>query len=180
MGLYSADKVVMYDGTEIIYREQQQFPFWLRAFIAVSMAAGIAFSILPLIEMTGQQWQAEKWQIVLLFAVGVFLPAGLALLFCFLKLETQVRRDGVYLRFYPFHITFRRFGLDDLSEYYARQYRPIREYGGWGVRCSFRNGKAYNVSGNKGVQLVFKDGKKLLIGTQNPEEFEQAIRSISA
>jgi TATA-box binding protein (TBP) (component of TFIID and TFIIIB) len=35
------------------------------------------------------------------------------------------------------------------------------------------------ISGNKGVQLVFKSGKRLLIGSQKAEELEEAIRSIS-
>ncbi|MHC4338483.1 MAG: hypothetical protein ACYSTG_11155 [Planctomycetota bacterium] len=67
-----------------------------------------------------------------------------------------------------------------MSECYARTYKPIREYGGWGIRYSFRKGigRAYNMSGNKGVQLVFKNGKKLLIGSQKPDELAQAINSI--
>jgi TATA-box binding protein (TBP) (component of TFIID and TFIIIB) len=34
------------------------------------------------------------------------------------------------------------------------------------------------VRGNKGVQLVFNNGKLLLIGSQRAEELEEAIRSI--
>jgi hypothetical protein len=107
------------------------------------------------------------------------LPIGIGGLFWVLKLETEVRPDGLYVRYFPFHIHFKRFGAEDFSEYYARTYRPIREYGGWGIRCSFGKGKAYNVSGNKGVQLVFKSGKRLLIGSQRDEELEEAIRSIN-
>ena len=70
------------------------------------------------------------------------------------------------------------YGGDDLSEYYARTYRPIWEYGGWGIRCSFGKGKAYNVSGNKGVQLVFKSGKRLLIGSQRADELEEALSKL--
>jgi hypothetical protein len=32
--------------------------------------------------------------------------------------------------------------------------------------------------GNKGVQLVLKNGKKILIGSQRAEELKKAIRSI--
>jgi TATA-box binding protein (TBP) (component of TFIID and TFIIIB) len=42
----------------------------------------------------------------------------------------------------------------------------------------FGAGKAYNVSGNKGVQLVFKNGKKLLIGSQKADELAKAIESV--
>jgi len=38
--------------------------------------------------------------------------------------------------------------------------------------------RAYNMSGNQGVQLVFKNGKKLLIGSQKADELAEAIRSI--
>jgi len=56
----------------------------------------------------------------------------------------------------------------------AREYKPIREYGGWGIRYVI-GGIAYNVYGNKGVQLILKNKKKVLVGTQKPEEFYQAI-----
>jgi TATA-box binding protein (TBP) (component of TFIID and TFIIIB) len=54
----------------------------------------------------------------------------------------------------------------------------LLEYGGWGIKYG-RKGKAYNVSGNRGVQLVFKDGKQLLIGSQRAEELAEAISSIA-
>lgn len=110
--------------------------------------------------------------------IGIGVPIAITALFVLLKLHTEVRPDGIYVRFFPFHIHFKRFASEDLSECYARQYKPILEYGGWGIRYSIRNGRAYNVSGNKGVQLVFDTGKKLLIGSQNPEQLEAAIRSI--
>ena len=37
-------------------------------------------------------------------------------------------------------------------------------------------GKAYNVSGNRGVQLKLSTGNGLLIGSQRPEELAQAIQ----
>jgi len=49
-----------------------------------------------------------------------------------------------------------------------------------GFRCGFRkgSGKAYNMKGNQGAQLVFKNGKRLLIGSQKPDELAEAINSI--
>jgi hypothetical protein len=82
-----------------------------------------------------------------------------------------------FVRFFPFHRNFKRFAFEDFGEYYAREYRPLLEYGGWGIRCG-KNGKAYNVSGKKGLQIIFKNGKKLLIGSQNPEELVAAIDSV--
>jgi hypothetical protein len=58
----------------------------------------------------------------------------------------------------------------------TRTYRPILEYGGWGVRYSFvRKGWAYTVSGNRGVQLQLANGKRILVGSQRAEELARAI-----
>ena len=107
------------------------------------------------------------------------IPIAATVLFFILKLETEVRSDGLYVRFYPFHIRYKKFTPKDLAEFYSRTYKPIREYGGWGIRCSFTGkGKAYNVSGNKGLQLVLTNGKKLLIGSRKPDELVAAIAQI--
>ena len=136
-------------------------------------------SILALAKTSSEQGPPEILPVILLVVAGVFVPIGITALFFLLKLETEVRSDGLYARYFPFHIKFKRFAADELSEYYARRYKPIREYGGWGIRCGlFGKGRACNVSGNKGVQLVFKGGKRLLIGSHKAEELENAIRSI--
>ena len=151
---------------------------WLRVLVGLSMIWIVPLSIVELVKESSGQGSSEVLAVILLIVAGVVLPIGIGGLFWVLKLETEVRPDGLYIRYFPFHIHFKRFSTDDLSEYYARTYRPIWEYGGWGIRYSFGKGKAYNVSGNKGVQLVFKSGKRLLIGSQRAEELEEAISSI--
>jgi len=168
----------MIGETELIYREEQKFALWLRWLVVLSMVWIVPLSIFSLTKTPPEQGPPGILPIILLIVAGVFVPIAIAVLFFLLKLETEVRPDGLYLRYFPFHINFKRFTTDELSEYYARKYKPIREYGGWGIRCSFRKGNAYNVSGNKGVQLVFKNGKRLLIGSQKAEDLENAIRSI--
>jgi len=168
----------MNEETELIYREEQRFGLWLRWLIVASMALAVPFSIFSLTKIPSEQGSPEILPIILLTIAGIFVPIAIAVLFLLLKLETEVRPDGLYIRYFPFHINFKRFTAEDLSEYYARKYKPLLEYGGWGIRYSLRKGKAYNVSGNKGVQLVFKSGKRLLIGSQRAEELEEAIRSI--
>tara|TARA_B100001750_G_scaffold203907_1_gene179983 strand:+ start:4611 stop:4832 length:222 start_codon:yes stop_codon:yes gene_type:complete len=55
-------------------------------------------------------------------------------------------------------------------------YRPIRDYGGWGIRYGSK-GKAYNVSGNQGVLLEFTKSKPILIGSQKPQDLSTAINT---
>jgi len=89
-----------------------------------------------------------------------------------------VRDDGVYIRFHPIHRAFRGFLWQEIESLEARTYRPIREYGGWGIRFG-AGGKAYNVSGNRGLQLTFRGGrtKHVLIGSQRAEELAMAVES---
>ena len=59
-----------------------------------------------------------------------------------------------------------------------RVYRPVLEYGGWGVRYTpFGRGWAYNVSGNRGVQLVMSSGRRALVGSQRPDDLAGAINA---
>jgi hypothetical protein len=102
------------------------------------------------------------------------LGVGILYIFYILRLETEVRYDGLYVRFYP--LTSKTINFTEIVYCEARTYHPIKEYGGWGIRYGWKRGKAYNVSGNRGVQLEFQNGKKLLIGSQRPEELAQAIK----
>ena len=151
----------MTSETNIIFREVQQFrQFWLWLILI--------FISLPLVFVTLTN------NLSLSGAFVILLNLGLLALFYSMKLITEVRSDGLYVRFFPLHLSFHKIPLEELKKYEARSYSPIREYGGWGIRYGFK-GKAYNVSGNRGVQLEFLNGKRLLIGSQKPEELVQAI-----
>lgn len=114
---------------------------------------------------------APDWAIVILWIV---FGLGFPLLFCFLKLITEVRYDGLYYCYFPFHLSFRKISWGELKKYEVRSYHPIREYGGYGIRMGKR-GKAYNVSGHMGVQLELANGKNILIGSQKAGELVKAI-----
>ncbi|MFC1963201.1 DUF6141 family protein [Chloroflexota bacterium] len=89
-------------------------------------------------------------------------------------LKTEVRSDGIYFKYFPFHLSFRKIPLESLRKYEAITYRPIRDYGGWGLKYG-RKGRAYTARGNRGVQLELSDGRPVLIGSQKPEELVMAI-----
>lgn len=102
------------------------------------------------------------------------------LILVIIKLETIIKKEGIHIRFFPFHIKYRQYAWSDISKLYMRKYDAISEYGGWGIRINLRGkGKAFNVSGNNGLQLEFKNNKKILIGTQKPEELIKALKKIN-
>ena len=120
-----------------------------------------------------QQAPALHW-FELLPLAGILLAVwGL---FFALRLRTRITQEGIYVQFWPFHWKALFFPWEKIEKAYVRSYSPMGEYGGWGLRYGFSKGKAYNVWGCKGLQLEFSDGKKLLIGTQRPEELENTLQ----
>jgi hypothetical protein len=111
----------------------------------------------------------------------VVLLAGVAVPWLFLagRLDTEVRDDGIHVRFFPFHRKPRVYAWADIESVEARVYSPLGEYGGWGIRYGFR-GKAYNVSGNLGVELRLRGGWRVLIGTRDPAGFTAAIEAATS
>lgn len=111
----------------------------------------------------------------LLLVFGILFP----FFFYSMKLITEVRDDGAYIRFLPFHFSFKYIPFAAIRSYEVRTYSPIMDYGGWGIRYGLK-GKAYNISGNRGVFFEFTEGqkvRKLLIGSQIPEKLAEAVRS---
>jgi hypothetical protein len=96
-----------------------------------------------------------------------------------LRLETEIKADGVYYKFFPFQLSMKKISWDRISNAYVRKYKPLLEYGGWGLRIGiFGSGQAFNVSGNKGLQLIYDKGRKFLIGTRKPEELKKALQQL--
>ena len=93
-----------------------------------------------------------------------------------INLKTRIDEKGVQYQFFPFNLKPRLLSWCDIDSCYVRTYSPIKEYGGWGYRSGILSyGKAYNIKGNVGIQLILKNGKKLLIGTQQKEQAKQVI-----
>lgn len=103
---------------------------------------------------------------MLIFSVGLIYMC---------QLKTTIDEIGLHYQFLPIKLSKKTIRWTELKKCYVRIYNPVKEYGGWGYRLSFNKGKALNVKGNKGIQLEFKDGRKLLIGTQKQEDAQNVI-----
>ena len=160
-------------GQSPIYREVQRFR---QAWIWIIILA-----------ITGMQWVAAVEQLLFKRPFGdnpmqdiplaiywLIFGVGLPALLFFSQLITEIRDDGIYIRFSPFHRTFRRIAFSEIKQCKVLNYLPIRDYGGWGIRVR-RKGKVFNVSGDRGVQIELINGDQLLIGSQRADEFWQSI-----
>lgn len=96
--------------------------------------------------------------------------------FLYLKLETRIDAQGIYVRFHGIPFCKRSISWQELKTISLISYSPLSDYGGWGVRYGMAgNGWCYNVSGNNGIKLFYQNGKPFLIGTQQPEAARHTI-----
>ncbi|MCF8429207.1 MAG: hypothetical protein K9G64_03670 [Bacteroidia bacterium] len=120
-------------------------------------------------------FESTDFIVILPIIIIVFID----LLLVFIQLKTKIYEKGISYQLFPFHLKEKMVLWDEIAEVNIRKYSPIWEYGGWGYRYSFKNGKAFNISGNMGLQLVLKNGKKILIGTNKPEELSVFLETIN-
>ena len=106
--------------------------------------------------------------------IMLITAVGPCLFVYYCKMDTAIRQDGVYIKFKPFHRKWVILPFKTITSAAPVTYRPIRDYGGWGIRYGSK-GKAYNVSGDQGVLLEFTQSKPILIGSQKPQDLFTAI-----
>lgn len=162
------------------YQEVQLFRSQLWVCIVILAIAGlqwyIAYQQLILGRPVGTNPASNVVVIFFWIIFGIVIP----FFFWFGGVRTEVRTNGLHLQIIPIPICAKHFDYAGIETYEACQYRPLRDFGGWGIRFGPK-GKAYTVSGNKGLQLTFKSGKNLLIGSQYPDRLVEAIdRNISS
>jgi Family of unknown function (DUF6141) len=103
---------------------------------------------------------------------GLAIFSLLLLVFLFLlQLRTRIDETGIHYKFSPFHLKYTTITWYNVSDAYMRQYEPLYEFEGWGIRGNEKN-KAISMSGKFGLQLVLRNGGKLIIGTRKPVEIK--------
>ncbi|ADI73176.1 conserved hypothetical protein [Methanohalobium evestigatum Z-7303] len=161
----------------LLFQETQSFRNTWMFFIILGIAVFAWYNAIQqfvyVVEI-GSNPVSDLGLVILLIVFGVILPV----LFYINKLETRVYEDGIYVRYFPFHLLYRKYSFGDIKNFKLITYSALKDYGGWGIRYKFKDRtKAYNVSGNSGVLLEFKNGNKLLIGSQRPDELCNSIKT---
>jgi hypothetical protein len=162
------------------FREVQRFrQWWLWVLLLVTALGTIGLFGYGIIVQViqGTPWGDRPMSDAGLIITGVgtsVLTVGMVALLLAARLITEVRSDGLHIRFFP--MRWKVIPYQSIASYQARTYHPIRDYGGWGIRWG-REGKAYIVGGDEGLQLLLNDQRKVLIGSQRTQELEAAVRT---
>lgn len=148
------------------FKETQRFTQWWLWLVLVGSWVVLIYSLATVQPQTTIAYFIS-------FVVGMLLP----ILFWQMRLMTRITEEGIYVRFVPFHFKEQFYPWESIESAQVRTYSPLMEYGGWGIKYGFNGqGKVFNVAGDQGLQLVFKSGEKLLIGTQKPTEIQAAVK----
>ena len=131
-------------------------------------------------------WAVSIWHIYnnglskenLAFDISILLllPLAISLLLLFLKLSVRIDKNYLMYKMFPFHLTYRRIKLDEISNVTVKEYNTDRTFHGWGMGIPLnKNYKSYTVKGYKGVEISLNDGKKIFIGTQQPKSLIESL-----
>ena len=109
-----------------------------------------------------------------MFIIYGIAPAFVIITFMFATMRQTTRVSGEGVQIKSIYFINRVIPFSAIESAAAVTYRPLRDYGGWGFRISGK-GKAYNMRGDRGVQLILKDGGRVLVGSQREQELAQII-----
>ncbi|MFB9762051.1 hypothetical protein [Ectobacillus funiculus] len=106
--------------------------------------------------------------------LGSMIGLALSIFFVMLRLVTEVKEEGIIVRFTPLRSRYIPYtgiaGMEVVSYH-------LLSYGGLGLRWTPYKGWAYIMGSMRGVKLQFADGEELLIGSKDPERLLQLIES---
>lgn len=158
-----------------IFNETQVFDQWWLQLMNLAMVGFLVYSHYTwhiLAENVGNVAADDRQGQI----ISSLVLIGVLLLFYVIRLKTHIDEKGITYRFVPFHRKPITIPWRDIKSCEVRKYSPLKEYGGWGLKYGLKGGKAVNVKGNMGIQLLLHSGKKILIGTQKPKAAKQTIR----
>ncbi len=151
------------------FEEEQRFTQW---WLWLILLAACTIPYIPI--MMGLDSKTDQWLGLLAMSILLFIIVGMLIL---IQLKTKLDEVGVHYQFIPFHFKQKTILWQDIKSAEVRKYEPLKEYGGWGIKGYSNKNKAYNVKGNLGLQVVLKNGNKILFGTQKADELSAILKS---
>lgn len=140
-----------------VYEEEQKFSQW---WIWAILGGMFFISAINLFDPTTIK--------ITSFNLTVFILSIILIgLFAFLRLETKISQSEISVKYFP--LLTRTIQWEDIESAELIDYGFI---GGWGIRLTIKYGPVYNSRGSKGLFIKLKNGKKLVVGTQNEAEMK--------
>lgn len=163
--------------TDFLFQEKQRFTQWWLWLLLLGTLSLFVFGFFKQI-VYGVPFGNKPISDLGLIIALIFMTL-LCYFFYSIQLVTRVYNDGIRTRLTPFYSSFKVYKWDEIDKIYIRKYNAFREFGGYGIRFGGgSNGRAFNIAGNVGLQLILKNGDKVLIGTHKGEELKSLLTKI--
>jgi hypothetical protein len=153
------------------FKEIQRFNQW---WLWIIVSIPVLILLMEAITIFNSQSVNRTQGILVIGIVLAFTILSVVWMFL-LHLETNLENGILNVNFKGMPFAKRTIDLKEVEKLEIITYDPLFDYGGWGVRYSIRKGWCYNVSGDKGLLVTYRNKKTFLIGTQKPGELKDAL-----
>ena len=151
------------------YVERTPWPHWAEAILwgalvltAMAMLAG---------------WDTDLPLVARMPIAAGFLGLGLVIRTVAGGMTVRVDEAGILVHLGAVPLLHRRISFEEILDVDIVQYKPIREFGGWGIRGLGKK-KAWTARGNRAVRLHLTEDRLLYLGSDVPNRLAERIRTI--
>ena len=156
---------------EPLFYEEQKFTQWWLWLLLLLIIGYLLFDLISFSYSSDEIFTVGTIIFNTENLIPLILVCLVILLFLILKLKTTLSQDYIQISFFPFFT--KKWNWSEINT------TDIVTYGfiGYGIRLSLKYGTVYNIKGNHGLAIHLKNGKKLMVGTQKPEELANVIKN---
>jgi hypothetical protein len=146
----------------VVFEENHRFsPLFLAVVTALMLGVGAFFAV---------RVPSQEKIAALLAVLAPILVVGI--IYFAVQLRTRVKDEALQVGLWPFGGT--TISLQEIDSVEIVDYRPLRDFGGWGVRYGSK-GKIYSAQGSKAVKVSGRKLEPIFIGSQRPQELAAAL-----
>lgn len=161
------------DEARWVHSEVQPLPAWVWVVVLVTVlpgagvAAGMVFGAISADPVA--TWVVIGCTLLVVALLAVFMGG--------VRIRVGDERLTARLGRWPFPLDV---PLEDIEWCRATKYNPLRDFGGWGLRIGWRHSRvsAINGRGDEGVLLALSNGKRVLLGSDDPGQLTDALGSL--
>lgn len=156
------------------YHEEQRFANvrWLWAVLVLII-------LLPVLLTFNEKIDQESFVMFLLSTLFAAIPVAVILLYS--KLQIKINGEGIHYKFFPSVWKWELIPKTQIESVELLTKQSFLERFECGYRRNhFANTVVMNITGKKFIRIKLVGGKKLKIGSENPEDMEHALKRLIA
>lgn len=122
----------------------------------------------------------NQQEIITLLLSTLLATVPLMAILLYSKLQFRIDDVGIHYKFFPGVWKWKTIAKTEIESFEFSGMKSIFEKWEIGYRRNlFSNSIRMNITGNKFLRMELKDGRKIKIGSENPEEMERALKRLT-